>query len=129
MAEGVDTYSKAWRHECEVRYVVNLPTIERRRDYLDAITKRRGEAAGRRLRDDVRAAWLARQRGPISPKGVAGARDESLTTRPAGVPPAAEAPGMGPSAALPGTGHSNLAEAHVHGARRCSTPASEGVLA
>lgn len=53
------TYSEQFRHECEVRYVVALPTRQQRLDFLAAVEKRRGEAAARRLRDDVQQAWAA----------------------------------------------------------------------
>lgn len=129
MAEGVDTCSEAWRHECEVRHVVALPTKECRREYLEAVTKRRGETAGQRLRDDVRAAWLQRQRGPISPQGVSGAPDEALTTRPAGIPPGAGDPGKGPSPPPQNAGHSHRVFSGVHGGGGCSTVGTEGGLA
>lgn len=45
--------TEAYRHECEVRYVANLPSHARRRDYLAGVQKARGEAATRRLREDA----------------------------------------------------------------------------
>jgi hypothetical protein len=53
------TWTEAHRHACEVRYVVNMPTREARRDYLEGVTKKRGEPAGQALADAVRAAWVA----------------------------------------------------------------------
>lgn len=55
-----DTSSEAWRHQCEVLHVVAMPTRAQRAQYLDGLEKWRGQAAAQRLRDDVRAAWLAR---------------------------------------------------------------------
>lgn len=74
------TYTPQWRHECEVRYVLAMPTKAARQRYLfgdapkDAqgrpmrtrpdgsrysmgIAWHRGEEAAQRLIDDVRAAW------------------------------------------------------------------------
>lgn len=49
-----------YRHECEVRWVVGLATLEARRTYLSDVEKVRGKAAADRLRDDVRIAWEKR---------------------------------------------------------------------
>lgn len=53
----VDSWSEAWRAECEARHVLSLPTIERRRNYLAGATHKRGEAAGKELADLVRKVW------------------------------------------------------------------------
>lgn len=53
----VDSYSEDWRAECEARHVLSIPNILARREYLAAITKRRGEKAGKELADLVRAVW------------------------------------------------------------------------
>lgn len=67
MTERGVTYSERWRHECEVRHVVSLPTREERAAYLDALPKHRAAAAVQRLREDVRAAWIARHARQQSP--------------------------------------------------------------
>ena len=53
----VSSYSEDWRAECEARHVLTMPTVLARREYLAAITKRRGEKAGQQLADLVRAVW------------------------------------------------------------------------
>lgn len=55
------TWSEAWRHECEVKFVLAMGSPEERRDHLDACERRRGKPAADRLRADVRAAFTARR--------------------------------------------------------------------
>lgn len=45
----VDSSSEAWRHECEARYIANLPSREARLAYIEGVSKRRSEAAGQAL--------------------------------------------------------------------------------
>lgn len=56
----MDTTSEAWRHECEVRAVLLMPS-DRRRGFIDLVAKRRGAEAGQQLRSDVYLAWVAGQ--------------------------------------------------------------------
>lgn len=60
MTERGHTYTEAWRHECEVRYVVKMDGPESRRAFLDGVEKKRGKAAADRLRDGVRKVWETR---------------------------------------------------------------------
>ncbi|CAB4199645.1 hypothetical protein UFOVP1356_1 [uncultured Caudovirales phage] len=53
----VDSWSEAWRAECEARHILAMPNIHLRRIYLADVTKRRGEVAGKALGDLVRAVW------------------------------------------------------------------------
>ena len=53
----VDSWSEEWRAECEARHVLSMRDIGRRREYLAAISKRRGEKAGNDLANLVRAVW------------------------------------------------------------------------
>lgn len=53
----VSNYSQEWRAECEARHVLAMPSIIARREYLAAIRKKRGDAAGQQLEDLVRAVW------------------------------------------------------------------------
>lgn len=51
----VCTYSEEWRHECEIRYAMQLPDKARKPkvtklDYLVLVEKERGEPARKRLR-------------------------------------------------------------------------------
>ena len=52
-----DTSSEAWRHECEARAILALPTLADRRAHLDAIEKRRGKPEADRLRATMGALW------------------------------------------------------------------------
>lgn len=54
------TYTEAYRHECEVRYVVSLGTQEDRRKYLAGVAKRRGLEAMSTLRNDAIRLWEKR---------------------------------------------------------------------
>lgn len=68
------TYTEQHRHECEVRHVMALPTRQARADYIASITKRRGEAAGERMRADLSTAWASRRQAtnPPPPSGKGG---------------------------------------------------------
>lgn len=55
MTAKVDTYSEAWRHACEVRYVLAKKTMAAMKDYLDKVKEKRSKAAYERLANDVRA--------------------------------------------------------------------------
>ena len=44
----IGTWSEAWRHECEVRYVRTM-TPERRIEFCKGVEKHRGRAAAERL--------------------------------------------------------------------------------
>lgn len=43
----------AWRHETEVRHVLNMGTNDDRSHYLSGVAEKRGEEAANRLRTDV----------------------------------------------------------------------------
>lgn len=49
----INTTSEGYRHECEVRVVADMATNQERADYLQGVTKKRGEAAAERLRRDA----------------------------------------------------------------------------
>ena len=55
-----DTYSEEWRHECEINFVLAMPSRERRAAYLDLIEKHRGEAAADRMKQELLRAWNER---------------------------------------------------------------------
>jgi len=40
--ETVASDSEAWRHECEAATVLAMPALQKRRDYLAAVEKKRG---------------------------------------------------------------------------------------
>ena len=65
MSDRGHTYTEAYRHECEVRFVVGMPGPEQRRTYLAGVEAKRGKPAADRLREGVRAVWAAaRQKAP-----------------------------------------------------------------
>lgn len=51
----VDSSSEGWRHECEARSILALPTLAERRAHLEALEKRRGKAEADRLRSTMLA--------------------------------------------------------------------------
>jgi hypothetical protein len=65
--------SEEWRHECEARFILDLPTLALRRNYLHGkrddrtgemkggILQRRGEAAVKRLEATMLAIWRAKK--------------------------------------------------------------------
>lgn len=70
----VCTWCDDWRHECEARHVLNLPTLAERRAYLygtpkfefskwrnvGGIEQKRGPAALKQLEDTMTALWQRR---------------------------------------------------------------------
>lgn len=56
----VDSYSEAWRHECEARTALNMPLLERRA-HLSRVESKRGMEQRRRLESTMHAIWLGRQ--------------------------------------------------------------------
>lgn len=63
------TYTEQHRHECEVRFVLAMPSRARRAEYLDGVTHRRGQAAGDALRQAVAEAWHAARKAPTPQQG------------------------------------------------------------
>jgi hypothetical protein len=57
---AVPSDSEAWRHECEARHILALPTLERRRALLAGIEDKRGAAAAQALRSTIEQLWKAR---------------------------------------------------------------------
>lgn len=57
----IDSASEDWRHECEARGILRLPTVNERRQWLESIEKRRGKAAADRLRATMQALWKPRR--------------------------------------------------------------------
>ena len=49
----VGTWSEQFRHECEARRILRLPSRALRKEWLDAIEKRRGESARRALEKTI----------------------------------------------------------------------------
>ena len=52
---------EAWRMECEARHVANLGGLMARRDYLELVEKRRGQAARIELEAAVKVEWVKRK--------------------------------------------------------------------
>lgn len=59
--QPVDTYSEAWRYECECRHILGLPSSDARNALLASIAKQRGKEAADRLRIDAAAIFLTRR--------------------------------------------------------------------
>lgn len=59
--QEVERRSEAWRHECEARYILSLPTKAHRRRQLDRIREVRGPEAARRLERTMLAIWKSNQ--------------------------------------------------------------------
>lgn len=57
----MDKTGGEYRHDCEVRWIVNLVDVNKMKDYMDKVQIRRGANAADKLRDDVRAE-IKRQR-------------------------------------------------------------------
>ena len=52
----MDTYSEAWRRECEIRWLIKRTPEEIKR-YLASVEKHRGKEAAERLKNDAREAY------------------------------------------------------------------------
>jgi hypothetical protein len=53
----VGSYSEEWRLECEAKMVTRLPTLEKRRKYLEAVQEKRGVKAWNDLQDRILSIW------------------------------------------------------------------------
>lgn len=53
-----------WRAECEARAVCDMPSISARRDYLEKVATKRGEAAVKVLKSDIARLWAVRRLKP-----------------------------------------------------------------
>jgi hypothetical protein len=51
--------TEAWRHQCEVRHMLSLPTHRARREHLAGVAAKRGQKAAQRLRMDTYKAMAA----------------------------------------------------------------------
>lgn len=56
----VDSESEEWRHECEARYIALRPTLVERRQYLEAVERKRGFEAANELRATMKLLWNER---------------------------------------------------------------------
>jgi hypothetical protein len=56
----VSSYSEAWRHECEARWILKLPSLDERRAWLQSLEKRRGKAHVEQLKTTMRNLWAHR---------------------------------------------------------------------
>jgi hypothetical protein len=55
--DPLESYSEQYRHECEVRMIINMSSKEARREHLNGIEVKRGKAAADRIRTDLLKAW------------------------------------------------------------------------
>ena len=51
------TYTEQYRHECEVRYICILPTLNIRRSLLQVIEEKRGLKAVEKIKEDMVKFW------------------------------------------------------------------------
>lgn len=58
----VPSDSEAWRHECEARAVMNMPTLEARRGYLAKVGAIRGAQARKLLEATIAEIWATRKK-------------------------------------------------------------------
>jgi len=56
----VSSYSEAWRHECEARWILKLGSLDGRRAWLQSLEKRRGKAHVEQLKQTMRNLWAHR---------------------------------------------------------------------
>jgi len=61
----MDTYSEAYRHQCEVRQILRWRVEDRNKamKYINMVRDARGEAAAKKLEDDCRTQWNKGNRG------------------------------------------------------------------
>jgi hypothetical protein len=57
----VDSWSEAWRHECEARAILAMPTRDARRKHLDHVERLRGTKERQRLEETALAIWEQRR--------------------------------------------------------------------
>ena len=62
----VSSYSEAWRHECEARWILKLGSLDGRRAWLQSLEKRRGKAHVEQLKTTMRNLW-AQHRSAATP--------------------------------------------------------------
>lgn len=76
----VDSASEAWRHESEARAIAALPTPAQRREWLEALEKRRGKPAADALRRTMGRLWEASRRPLPNPAqgGIRGNTQEGI---------------------------------------------------
>ena len=56
----VSSYSEAFRHECEARWILKLPSLDERRAWLQSLEKRRGKEHVEQLKTTMRNLWAHR---------------------------------------------------------------------
>lgn len=49
--------SEEFRHECEVEYIIRLPSKQERAGYIARVRKHRGDVSADKLQGDVYLAW------------------------------------------------------------------------
>lgn len=53
--------SEAWRHACEIRWILKLPSLDERRAFFAKVESARGKAAADKLKADFQREWIARK--------------------------------------------------------------------
>jgi len=57
----VGNYSVDWMLECEALFVTRLPTLQKRRAYLDGVKEKRGQKPWLDLQDRVASIWKVKR--------------------------------------------------------------------
>ena len=57
----VGNYSIDWQIECEANFVVRMPTLDKRRSYLEAVREKRGIKAWSQLTERIASIWKSRR--------------------------------------------------------------------
>ena len=55
-------FCEDWRAECEARFVLSMPDKMKRREYIAAVTAKRGAAGGQALSDLALKIWHAERK-------------------------------------------------------------------
>ena len=57
----VGNYSIDWQIECEANFVVRMPTLDKRRSYLEAVREKRGIKAWSQLTERIASIWKSKR--------------------------------------------------------------------
>ena len=73
----IDTYSEAWRRECEARDLLSKPLQERRK-HLALVYEKRGEQALYYLQEEILKLWNIQKNPPQEPENSSLHKAESM---------------------------------------------------
>ena len=73
----IDTYSEAWRRECEARDLLSKPLQERRR-HLALVEEKRGLQALYYLQEEMLRLWNIQKNPPQKPESLSLHKEKSM---------------------------------------------------